>query len=166
MDMKVTPHLRVGIGQGFVVETETPKLVVRVRNGDHVGKGSYIGSQHHPAAFVWEEDAVSVPARTLTVQVSSSGAWLWEDETPVRFRELYPGDKRLAKLEVRLDDWQRFFGKAYNPKTPGRFWWGRFHEDGRRLARQLQAELIDRAVVVYRRPVQDPQYRFAAEIGL
>jgi len=49
---------------------------------------------------------------------------------------------------------------------PQKFWWGQYHEEGRKLARQLQAELIDDVVVRYLRPEQDPQSRFAPEIAL
>jgi hypothetical protein len=166
MDMKYAPHQRVGIGQGFLAESEAPKQVVRVRSGAHVGRGSFVGSKDQPVAFVWAEEITEVPDRELTVQVSSDGPYLWENSKPVQLRDLFPNDKGLARLEKKLDDWQRYFGKTYNPRTPNRFWWGRFHEEGQRLARQLQAELIDKAVIHYRRPEQDPQYRYALETAL
>ncbi len=166
MDMKVIPHLRVGIGQGFSHEREITQPVVRVRTGTQVGRGSFVGQQDHPVAFVWVEEETVIPNREFTVQAGSNGHYLWENTTPVCLSVLFPNEKRLARLDKQLEDWQRHFGKTYNPKTPNRFWWGRFHDEGRRLARQLQAELIDQAVIHYRRPEQDPQSRYAPEIAL
>lgn len=166
MDMKVSPRLRVGYGQGFAQEQVTPKLVVRVRSGRKVGRGTYFGSNQAPMAFVWDPD-VEVPVnRELVVQAGRGGECLWEAGRPVTLKELFPARKALHKLDNRFADWQRFFEKYYSPKTPQKFWWGKYHQEGRRLARQLQAELIDEVVVRYLRPEQDPQSRQAPEIAL
>jgi hypothetical protein len=75
MDMKVSPRLRVSLGQGFVQETQAPKLVVRVRSGTQVGRGSFFGNAQHPTAFVWGEDEVATPGRELVVrQETQDGA--------------------------------------------------------------------------------------------
>lgn len=166
MDMKVSPRLRVGLGQGFFQEQETPKLVVRVRSGKQVSRGSFLGSKDNPVAFVWDEDQVETPARELVVQAGRGGWCLWEKGEPVTLKALFPDRKMLHKLDNRFADWQRFFEKYYNPKMPQKFWWGQYHQEGRKLARQLQAELIDDVVVRYLRPEQDPQSSFAPEIAL
>jgi hypothetical protein len=166
MDMKFSPRLRVGYGQGFVQEQETPKLVVRVRSGKHVGRGSYVGQDKQPLAFVWNEDEVVVPERELVVQAGRGGWCLWEDGKPVTLKALFPEKKALHKLDNRFADWQRFFEKHYNPKMPQKFWWGQYHLEGKKLAWQLQAELVDQVAVRYLRPEQDPQSQFAPEIAL
>ena len=166
MDMKVSPRLRVGYGQGFAQEQATPKLVVRVRSGKQVGHGSFVGNEIRPTAFVWQEDEVAAPERELVVQAGSGGWCLWEGNRPVTLKALVPEKKALHKLDNRFADWQRFFEKHYNPKMPQKFWWGQYHQEGRKLARQLQAELIDDIVIRYLRPEQDPQSRYAPEIAL
>jgi hypothetical protein len=166
MGMKISPRLRVGYGQGFVQEQETPKLVVRVRSGKQVGCGSYVGDVKQPLAFVWDEDEIVVPARELVVQAGRGGWCLWEGDKPVTLRALFPEKKSLHKLDSSFADWQRFFEKHYNPKMPQKFWWGQYHQAGKALAKKLQAELIDQVVVKYLRPEQDRQSRFAPEIAL
>jgi hypothetical protein len=166
MDMKFSPHLRVGYGQGFVQEQETPKLIVRVRSGKQVGQGGFVGDSKQPTAFVWQDDEVAVPGREWVVQAGRGGWCLWEGDKPVTLKALFPTRKLIHKLDNRLEDWQRFFEKHYNPKLPQKFWWGQYHQAGKALARQLQAELIDEVLVRYLRPEQDPQSRFAPEIAL
>lgn len=165
MDCKATPRPRVGIGQGFFTEAVTPKRVVRIRAGEQVSRGSFVGEESQAIAFVWTEEEVAVPSVELVVQASRE-AWLWQDGKPVQLKARFPHDKAIARLEEQFDDWQRFFVKYYSERTPNRFYWGRFHEEGRGLARRLQAELIDRAVVRYLRPTEDPQSRFAPEFSL
>lgn len=166
MDMQVSPRLRVGYGQGFVQEQQTPKLIVRVRSGKHVGRGSFIGKQDKPLAFIWDEEVEAAVARELVVQAGLGGGFLWEGNKPVTLKALFPQKKLLHKLDNRFADWQRFFEKHYQPKQPQKFWWGQYHQEGKALARRLQAELIDEVIVRYLRPEQDPQSRFAPEIAL
>ena len=166
MEMKVSPRLRVGYGQGFVQDQVAPRLVVRVRSGRQVGSGTYFGSNDRPTAFVWSQDAETPAGRELVVQAGRGGEWLREAGTPVTLKALFPTRKALHKLDNRFADWQRFFEKHYNPKMPQKFWWGQYHQEGLRIARQLQAELIDEVVIRYLRPEQDPQSRFAPEIAL
>lgn len=166
MDMKCSPRPRVGLGQGFERELATPQQVVRVRTGRQVGRGSYLGDQTQPYAFVWEEENAATPERELVVQAGRDGSYLWEKKTLVTLTGLFPKDRDLATLDNRLADWQRFFAKYYNPKMPQKFWWGKYNEEGRRLARQLQAALIDQAVVRYLRPREDPQSKVSPEIAL
>jgi len=166
MDMQVSPRQRVGYGQGFVQEQATPKLVVRVRSGKQVGRGSFVGKQEKPIAFVWQEDEVAVPGREMVVQAGRGGLCLWEAGKPVTLKVLFPKNKLLHTLDNRFADWQRFFEKHYNPQMPQKFWWGQYHQAGKALAKQLQAELIDDAVVRYLRPKEDPQSRYAPEIAL
>lgn len=166
MDMKVSPRLRVGFGQGYFQEQQAHKLIVRVRSGQQVGQGSFVGNEKQPVAFVWNDEVAAVPGREMVVQAGRGGWCLWEQGEPVTLKALFPDRKMLHKLDNRFADWQRFFEKYYNPKMPQKFWWGQYHEEGRKLARQLQAELIDDVVVRYLRPDQDPQSRFAPEIAL
>lgn len=81
-------------------------------------------------------------------------------------QDLYPEEKALVRLAKKFEDWQRYFSKYYSHQTPYKFYWGRFHAEGRQLARELQALLIDRAIVRYFRPVEDPQWDSAREIEL
>ncbi len=166
MDMKVSPRLRVGYGQGFVQEQVTPKLIVRVRSGRQVGRGTYFGSSDTPTAFVWDQDVEVGPEREVVIQAGRGGECLWESGRPVTLKALFPERKALHKLDNRFADWQRFFEKHYHPKMPQKFWWGQYHQEGTRMARQLQAELIDEVVIRYLRPEQDPQSRFVPEIAL
>jgi len=166
MDMKISPRLRVGYGQGFVQEQETPKLVVRVRSGKQVGRGSYVGDEKQPLAFVWDEEEIAVPERELVVQAGRGGWCLWEDGKPITLKALFPEKKALHKLDNSFVDWQRFFEKYYDEDILQKFWWGQYHQAGKALAKQLQAELIDDAVVRYLRPKEDPQSRYAPEIAL
>lgn len=167
MDKKCSPRLRVGIGQGFAQETGSPgREIIRVRSGSQVARGSYVGNAGKPAAFVWNDDEGTVPARELVVQAGCGGACLCEDGKPVTLKALFPERKALHKLDSQFADWQRFFEKHYDPKMPQKLWWGRYHLAGKALARKLQAELIDEVVVRYLRPEQDPQFRFAPEIAL
>lgn len=166
MDMKFAHHLRVGVGQGFAHEVETPKLVVRIRSGQAVRRGNFIGDEDRPAAFVWADEATEVPERELIIKVAKSGRYLWEDGQPVELADLFPSDKKVARVEKRLTEWQGFFERQFKSKTPNLFYWGKFHEEGVRLARQLQAVLIDKAVIRYCRPEQDRQFSFSPEIAL
>jgi hypothetical protein len=166
MDMKLTPRLRVGIGQGFVRETEKPPLVVRIRSGQDARRGSYVGDAGRPIAFCWSDDAAEVPARELVIRAAKSGCYLWENGKPVELADLFPKDKQIVRMEKRLCEWQGEFERHYKPQTPGQFNWGRYHAEGIRLARQLQAVLIDRAVIRYCRPPEDRQSRFVEEIAL
>ena len=166
MDMKVSPRLRVGYGQGYVQDQKAPKLVVRVRSGNKIGKGSFVGDNEKPVAFVWQEDEVAVPEKELVVQAGREGWCLWEGKQPITLKALFPKRKTLHMLDNRFADWQRFFEKHYDEEMPQKFWWGQYHQEGRSLARQLQAELIDEVVIRYLRPEQDPQAQFAPEIAL
>jgi hypothetical protein len=166
MDMKEVPHRRVGIGQGFVTEPAKPILVVRARSGTQVRRGGFVGDETRPVAFVWVDEETEAPEKELVVQVGVGDIYLWQDGSPVNLTLLYPKEKAIARLAKQFEDWQRYFGKYYSAQTPNKFYWGRFHEEGRQLARRLQAELIDLAVVRYKRPQEDPQYRQSPEIEL
>jgi hypothetical protein len=73
MEMKVVPRRCVGIGQGFFTEAEVPKLAVRVRSGQDVRRGSYIGNERPPTAFVWADESGTVPDRELVLRVAKAG---------------------------------------------------------------------------------------------
>lgn len=156
----------VGYGQGSYVQAETPRLSIRIRSGTQVGRGGYIGEAKKPVAFIWLEEEAEAPETQLVVQVDHDGIYLWQEGRPASLQDLYPKEKAVARLAKKFEDWQRYFSKYYSEQTPNKFYWGRFHEEGRQLARKLQAELIDQAVVHYRRPPQDPQYRHSPEIEL
>ena len=164
--MQDTPRAPVGYGQGSYVQAATPKLVVRIRSGTRVNRGRYFGGETKPLAFVWMKEESEAPETELVVQVGDDDIYLWKQGSPVTLQELYPKEKAVARLAKKFEDWHRYFRKYYSYKTPNKFYWGRFHEEGRQLARRLQAELIDLAVVHYRRPPQDPQYRHSPEIDL
>ncbi len=166
MDMKVLPRLRAGIGQGYYVEAETPKLVVRIRSGPDVRRGSFVGDEKRPIAFIWADEEPVVPAVELVVQAARSGSYVLQGKAPVELAKLFPNDRQMARVEKRLSEWQGYFERHYKPKTPNLFYWGRFHEEGIKLARQLQVVLIDRAVIRYFRPEQDPQFPFVPELPL
>ncbi len=68
MDTSVEPHRRVSIGKGFVTEVEAPKLKVRIRSGNQVGSGGYVGGDKNPTAFVWMDEEAEVPERELVVR--------------------------------------------------------------------------------------------------
>lgn len=164
--MQDTPRAPVGYGQGTYVQAETPKLSVRIRSGTQVGRGGYIGGDKKPVAFVWVDEESTTPETQFVVQVDHDGIYLWQEGRPVSLQELYPKEKSLMRLAKKFEDWQRYFSKYYSEQTPNKFYWGRFHDEGRQLARTLQAELIDLAVVHYRRPPHDPQYWHSPEIEL
>jgi|JFJP01.1.fsa_nt_gi hypothetical protein len=166
MDAKHSPRLRVGYGQGFVQEQEAPNLVLRLRTGQQLSRGSYIGGETQPLAFVWKDEEVAVPERELVVSVDYCEIYLWDRGRPVRLEDLFPKERGLIKLANRFADWQGYFEKYCDITKPQKFWWGRFHEEGVSLARQLQAALIDQAVIRYFRPVEDQQYHDAPEIAL
>ena len=165
--MQDTPRAPVGYGQGSYVKAETPKLSIRIRSGAQVGRGGYVGGEKRPVAFVWLEEEAEVPERELVVRADDWNGYLLLNGSPVTLSELYPDDKAVKRLDKRLADWQRYYQKHFHDLVcTDRFYWGRFHEEGRRLARELQAVLIDRAVVRYFRPIEDPQCQHAPEIGL
>ena len=164
--MQDTPRAPVGYGQGSYVKAETPKLSIRIRSGAQVGRGGYVGGEKKPVAFVWLEEEAEVPETQVVVQVDHDGIYLWHEGRPASLQDLYPKEKAVVRLAKQFEDWQRYFSKYYSHQTPNKFYWGRFHEEGRQLARRLQAELIDRAVVRYKRPPEDPQYRHSPEIDL
>jgi hypothetical protein len=164
--MQDTPRAPVGYGQGSYVQAETPKLSIRIRSGAQVGRGGYVGGERKPVAFVWLEEEAEVPETQVVVQVDHDGIYLWHEGIPASLQDLYPKEKAVARLAKKFEDWQRYFSKYYSHQTPNKFYWGRFHEEGRQLARRLQAELIDRAVVRYKRPPEDPQHRHSPEINL
>ena len=156
----------VGYGQGFHQVAEIPKLSVRIRSGHHVGRGGYVGNDKHPVAFVWMDEEAEAPEMELVVKVDRGDTYLWQEGRPVKLQALYPKERAVIRLAKQFEDWQRFFSKYYSNKTPNKFYWGRFNEEGRQLARRLQAELIDLAVVRYQRSIEDPQSLCAPEIDL
>ncbi len=156
----------VGYGHGSYLQAETPKLSVRIRSGTQVGRGGYVGEEKKPVAFVWLDEEAEVPEMQLVVQVDFDCIYLWNEGRPARLQDLYPKEKSVARLAKKFEDWQRYFSKYYSHQTPTKFYWGRFHEEGLQLARELQALLIDRAIVHYFRPVEDPQWRSARKIEL
>ena len=171
MDMKCVPRLRAGIGQGFDAQKNSAAPAVRIRTGEQAGVGQVIkGEDGRLTAFVWTEEAKAAPTRVVVVQAGLDGHWLREGLRAVRLREAFQGDRELVRQLTRLqnqgEDWQRFLAKYYNPATPFRFDWGRFNEEGLRLARRLQAALIDDAVVRYYRAEQDRQYRASPEMAV
>ncbi len=156
--MQDTPRAPVGYGQGSYVQAETPKLTVRVRSGTQVVRGGYVGEEKKPVAFVWLEEEAEVPETHLVVQVDFDDIYLWHEGSPVSLRDLYPKEKAVARLAKKFEDWQGWFIRHCRTQSPGSFCWGRFHAEGKQLARELQALLIDRAIVHYFRPVEDPQW--------
>lgn len=166
MDMKVCPRLRAAIGQGFERQQAQPERIVRVRSGSKVRRGSFHAGEAGHIAFVWQDEEAAVPERELVIQASLDGACLRENGEPVTLKVLFPDRKALHRLDIRFADWQRLFEKRCDPERPRRFWWGLYHQEGVKLARQLQAELIDEVVVRYLRPELDPQHRFSPEIAL
>jgi hypothetical protein len=164
--MQSNTQARVGYGQGWtkpagVVE----KKVVRVRTGVSVQRGEFVGGSDQPRAFVWKDEDVPVPMREIVVRVGRNGG-LWEGGKPLELKLAFPQRKDVARLAPSFADWQRFFEKQADTRCLHRFWWGRFHEDGVRLARRLQALLIDDAVVRYERPAEDPAAALSPGIEL
>lgn len=164
--MQSATPARVGYGQGSskpagVVE----KQVVRVRTGASVQCGEFIGSKDQPRAFVWKDEDAIQPPREIIVRIGRE-ATLWASGKPLDLRAGFPERKDVARLVPAFRDWQGFALKQADAGRLNRFWWGRFHEEGLRLARRLQALLIDDAVVRYLRPDEDPASRFGAEIEL
>ena len=156
----------VGYGQGPAQQAAVAAPVVRVRTGLTVQRGEYIGSRGKPVAFIWKDEETVVPTREIIVRVGRDGAWLWEGQSRIDVKVAFPGNKEAAKLVRPFEDWQRFFAKYYDANRPQRFFWSRYHDEGLRLARRLQAVLIDVAVVRYQRPAEDLQSHFGAEIEL
>ena len=165
--MQISTSARMGHGQGRAETTEVAAPAVRVRSGLIVKRGEYLGSKDKPFAFVWQDDEENVaPNREITVQAGRNGIWLYEGESPVVLADAFPGKREAARLIRAFEDWQRYFEKKYDKKQPQRFYWGRFNQEGRELARRLQAALIDEAIVRYKRPLEDPRSREADEIEL
>jgi hypothetical protein len=165
--MKQDVVARVGYGQGPAQRTETPITPpVRIRSGTEVKQGRLIGGKDNPSAFIWFEEEAAVPDKELQICVGPNGTYAWDEGGPCDLQVLYPKDREVAKVCKQLEDWQRFFTKYYDPKKFNSFFWGKFHEEGIKLARRLQAVLIDRAVVKYLRPEIDPRSREAREIRL
>lgn len=166
MDMKVCSRLRAAIGQGLEQKQAQPERIVRVRSGREVRRGCFRVGDEGCIAFVWQDEEAAVPERVLVVQASLGGACLRENNEPVTLKALFPGRKALHRLETRFAVWQRLFEKRCDPEKPRKFWWSLYHQEGRELARQVQAELVDEVVVRYLRPELDPQHRFSPEIAL
>ncbi len=164
--MQSNTQARVGYGQGCarpagVVESK----VVRVRTGFSVSRGEFIGGSDQPRAFVWKDEDAPRPMREIVVRAGRNGS-LWEGGKPLDLKIAFPQRKDVARLVPSFADWQRFFEKQADAGRLNRFWWGRFHEDGVRLARRLQAQLIDDVVVRYERPTEDPAAALSPEIAL
>ncbi len=165
--MQTSTPARVGHGQGRAETTNVAAPAVRVRSGSTVKRGEFLGSKDKPFAFVWQDDEENVaPDREITVRAERGGVWLREEGKQVNLTEAFPGNREAARLVRAFDDWQRYFEKKYDKKQPQRFYWSRFNQEGRELARRLQAALIDEAIVRYKRPVEDPRSREADEIEL
>jgi hypothetical protein len=157
----------MGHGQGREELTDVVVQAVRIRRGNTVNRGEYLGSKEKPFAFIWRDEVEApVPTREIIVRVGAKGEWLWENESCIDLKTAFPRNKEAVRLARPFEDWQRFFGKYYDESRSQRFFWGRFHEDGLKLARRLQAALIDEAVVRYQRPAEDHQSRVAKEIEL
>ena len=164
--MQSNTQARVGYGQGCVKPAgAVGKTIVRVRTGTSVQRGEFIGGEAQPRAFVWQDEPAATPTREIYVRAEYEGC-LWENGSPLDLKAAFPQRKDVAKLAPPLADWHRYYVKQASAGMLHRFWWGRFHEDGLRLARRLQALLIDDAVVRYIRPTDDPQHWDAAEIAL
>jgi hypothetical protein len=147
--------------------TDVAVQAVRIRRGNTVNRGEYLGSKEKPFAFIWRnEEEAPVPTREIIVRVGYKGEWLWENESCIDLKIAFPRNKEAARLVRPFEDWQRFFEKYYDESRSQRFFWGRFHEDGLKLARRLQAALIDVAIVRYQCPAEDRQSQTARDIEL
>ena len=166
--MHTTTPARKSPAPGRAETTPTATPDVRIRRGRTLDQGRYLGRPDQPFAFVWRDDdeETVAPGREIVIQVSRNGPCAWEKGLPINLRTAFPGDRGVTRLANTLDDWQRYFVKKYDSKQPQRFYWGRFNQEGRDIARCLQALLIDDAVVRYLRPAQDPQSAQAAEMPL
>ena len=104
--------------------------------------------------------------REPAICADPDGQWLWEHGRPTTLVAAFPGENAAKRLARKFDDWLKFLRGHWDAAMPQRFFWGRFHQDGVALARELQALLIDRAVVQYWRPPQDPRSGIEREIRL
>lgn len=165
--MQPNAPVRMGHGQGREQLTQDAVPAIRIRTGNNVKRGEFLGSKEKPFAFIWrDEEEAPVPTREIVVRIGEKGEWLWEGLAAIDLKTAFPRNKEAARLVRPFDDWQHFFEKYYDESRSQRFFWGRFHEDGLKLARRLQAALIDEAVVRYQRPAEDFQSRGAKEIEL
>ncbi len=166
--MHTTTPARKSPAPGRAETTPTATPDVRIRRGHTLIQGNYLGRPDQPHAFVWRDDdeETVAPGREIVIQISQNGPCAWEKGLPINLRTAFPGNRGVTRLANTLDDWQRYFVKKYDSKQPQRFYWGRFNQEGRDIARCLQALLIDAAVVRYLRPAQDPQSAQTAEMPL
>ena len=164
--MQPNTQNRVGYGQGRAPTTEVVATTVRIRHGITVQRGQYVGRQGTPVAFVWQDEEIATPSREVVIRVDGGKGCLWESLHSIVLTTAFQGNKEAARLVRPFEDWQHFFEKYYDKRLPQRFFWGRYHEEGLKLARRLQAAVIDDAVVRYQRPVEDPQSSWIQEIEL
>jgi len=164
--MQPNTPARMGHGQAREDLTDVVVQAVRVRSGVTVTRGEYLGSKDKPFAFIWRDEDAVAPTREVIVRVGPKGVWLWENNTPADLKAAFPRNKEAARLVRPFEDWQRFFEKYYDASRSQRFFWGRYHDEGLKLARQLQAALIDEAIVRYQRPVEDRQSQTLQDIEL
>ena len=169
MQHKNTPIVRrVGLGQGWETSSKDRpgKQPVKIRSGTHLVCGRMIGKANQPMAFVWIDEATNDPIREVVICPAPDGRWLWEEEKATSLEAAFPGNQAVPHLATKFDHWLKVFLKHWDPSKPQRFFWGRFHDDGLGLARKLQAQLVDEAVVRYWRPTQDPRSSSEREIRL
>lgn len=164
--MQSNTQARVGYGQGWVKPAGVvEKKIVRVRTGGTVQRGEFVGGVDQPRAFVWKDEDAKPPAREIIVRAGHAGC-LWENGQSLELKAAFPTRKDVVKLAPSFADWKGYFEKQAAAGKLHRFWWGRFHEEGLRLARRLQALLIDDAVVRYLRPAEDTACGQAQEMEL
>lgn len=145
-----------------------PKKIqpVRVRSGIQVVTGKMIGGHQQPRAFVWVEEAANDPSRALVICPDLQGNWLWEQGLETSLRQAFPKRTDLLPLARAFNHWCKLLEKHWSADRDQPRFWSSTHESGVKMARQLQALLIDEASVHYWRPAQDPRSHEAREIIL
>ena len=159
---------RAGLGQGWEQPAaKAPETrAVRIRTGTHLVTGRMIGDTKQPRAFVWIDEAANDPKREVVICPDLEGSWLWENGSETTLAAAFPGNTEVQRLARKFDYWLKFLKEHWAPSKSQRFYWARFHDEGLALARKLQAQLVDEAVVRYWRPAQDPQSGSEREIRL
>jgi hypothetical protein len=168
MTQDTTIVRRAALGHGWeTTSQEHPaSQSVKIRSGAHITCGRMIGEASQPRAFVWIDEAANDPKREVVICPATDGRWLWEDGNATTLEAAFPDNKAVQHQARKFDYWLNFLRQHWDPSTPQRFFWGRFHDEGLGLARQLQARLVEEAVVRYWRPAQDPRSSSDREIEL
>lgn len=97
------------------------------------------------------------PSRVYRIMADHGGYYLWRSGDMAPLYDCFPGIDGLWELERRLMAWQSTY-EDMQTGTAVAMNWQAFHSAGIELAGEIKAVLGDRIIVIYEKPLADPNH--------